>query len=1003
MPLKLITGPVNSGKAAVVLAAVTLAAENGEEPILVVPTVADADLLRRELAAGQISHAVRVTRFLGLWDLIARRVGFDPRPLDDFGCQRIARAVCDQVLTDGKLTVLEQSARTVGFASALASFADELGEVRASTHKFAAVMTAWGASPDGSEAYGAELALLYRSYRDRLEALGLRSPSGYVTELLDRLQEAPKLWRGTPVFFYGFDDFELRQIDTIEALSGAAQTAVTVSIPFEERAAFESRERIVGQLRLLSDLAEEICHQSRDHYAQESADALLGIERGLFEIGGEPVNPGTAIECLKGGGPRAELELIAARISALHAGGCDYDQIAVAVRDLDEAASLIEEVFAAAEVPVAIRRRIPIGHTALVRGVLALIACALCDDPHSEESEPRIAQLIEWLRTPGVTGAGYRWQVDRLERAALRGELASLAEAEAAWTEISKMDQIFALAGLREQFAEGPPAGYRRAAEQARRVLAAAVQHDGHGTAPVFGRAQQIDAAALGELISTFDELERLVGKDPTLAPSLEQLLSEIAQREMETGESLIPGAVSIATPLALRARRVEVLFVARLQEGAFPRTAGEDPFLDDWARRRVNAAARDAGLTALWPADPVDRVAAERHLLHSLLSRATRLLVYSGHSRSDAGDPANPSLFLDDIEELLEPKPARLVRPLGEIKWPDDAKLKPSAYQLALAAVKSGPSGDPTPYRLTHPAAIEAIGGREVWSATAIQSYMRCPMAWLVDRFINPEELEAAGDQLAFGVAMHTVLQLLFGRLKDESVLVNGEGIDRALEILDEEIGTLALIFGDPVKERIQRRRLRSSAAAYLERAAEAGSEFVPTHFEFSFGFDDRPPADLGDGLLIRGTIDRVDVLGNEALIIDYKTGAIGSNYGQKAWIRENLVQLGLYVLAYRAAGGSEEVVGALYQPVAKVSSKEFKPRGAIVKGVDDDRTDISGRFDRLDPELFPDIVEQAREAAVEALAAIRAGQLEPPQPEKCAFGRNGGCSFPAICRRVC
>ena len=45
--------------------------------------------------------------------------------------------------------------------------------------------------------------------------------------------------------------------------------------------------------------------------------------------------------------------------------------------------------------------------------------------------------------------------------------------------------------------------------------------------------------------------------------------------------------------------------------------------------------------------------------------------------------------------------------------------------------------------------------------------------------------------------------------------MLVNGEGIDRALEILDEEIGTLAVIFGDPVKERIQRRRLRSSAAA--------------------------------------------------------------------------------------------------------------------------------------------------------------------------------------------
>jgi len=192
MPLKLITGPVNSGKAAEVLAAVAAAAENGEDPILVVPTVADSDLLRRELAAGQISHAVRVTRFLGLWDLIARRAGFDPRPLDDFGCQRIARTVCDEALADGKLTLLEESARTDGFAAALARFADELGEVRASPAKFAEVIGVWGKTPSGSGGYGAELALLYAAYRGRLEQLGLRDPSGYVTELLDRLGGAPE-------------------------------------------------------------------------------------------------------------------------------------------------------------------------------------------------------------------------------------------------------------------------------------------------------------------------------------------------------------------------------------------------------------------------------------------------------------------------------------------------------------------------------------------------------------------------------------------------------------------------------------------------------------------------------------------------------------------------------------------------------------------------------------------------------------------------------------------
>ena len=1003
MPLKLITGPVNSGKAALVLEAVTAAAENGDEPILVVPTVADSDLLRRELAAGQISHAVRVTRFLGLWDLIARRAGFDPRPLDDFGCQRIARAVCDEALADGKLTLLEQSARTDGFASALAGFADELGEVRASPSKFADVIDVWGKTPGGSGSYGSELALLYGAYRGRLEQLGLRDPSGYVTELLDRLSETPELWRKTPVFFYGFDDFELRQLDTIAALASVAEAEVVVSIPFENRAAFESREQILTQLRSLPGATEKVCEVSRDHYDSESIEALFGLERGLFEMEAEPVDPGTAIERFKAGGPRAELELIAARISALHEEGIGYEQIAVAVRDLDDAAPLIEEVFAAADVPIALRRRIPLGHTALVRGVLALVACALCEQPEAEQSQLLIAKLIVWLRTPGVTDARYRGNVDLLERRALRGELASLAAAEAAWAEISNIDQIFALEGLRAQFAIGPQEGYRKAAEQARRVLAAAAQVDGHGSAPVYSGEQRLDAAAMGELIAAFDELERLVGKDAGLAPSGEQLVSELSARELKTGESLIAGAVSIATPLALRARRVEALFVARLQEGAFPRTSTEDPFLDDWARRSLNAAAREAGLKPLWPVDPVDRVAAERHLLHSLLSRATKLLVYSCHSCSDAGDPSNPSLFLDDIEDLLEPKPARLTRALGEIGWPDDPKLRPSPYQLAIALVKSGSSGAATPYKLTNPAAIEAIGSREVWSPTSIESYLRCPMSWLVDRFIRPDDLEPEADQLAFGDAMHTVLQELFERLDKESVVVTEVSLTSVLEILDELIAQHDVIFTDPVKERIQRRRLRQSAAAYLKRAAEAGSEFVPRQFEFSFGFGDQPAADLGDGLLLVGKIDRVDVLGDDAIIIDYKSGSIKADQSQINWAKKNLVQLGLYALAYQAAGGTEKVVGALYQPVAKIDAKNFKPRGAIAKGFDDDRTDIVGRSDRVDAERFPELVDEVRQTALNALASIRAGELEPPDPKKCAYGRDGGCAYPGICRRLC
>jgi hypothetical protein len=46
----LITGPANAGKAQVVLDAVRLGMAHGEEPLLVVPTFADAEAYLRELA-----------------------------------------------------------------------------------------------------------------------------------------------------------------------------------------------------------------------------------------------------------------------------------------------------------------------------------------------------------------------------------------------------------------------------------------------------------------------------------------------------------------------------------------------------------------------------------------------------------------------------------------------------------------------------------------------------------------------------------------------------------------------------------------------------------------------------------------------------------------------------------------------------------------------------------------------------------------------------------------
>ena len=50
MPITLITGPANAGKAELILDGVRRHVAHGEEPLLVVPTGADAEHYLRELA-----------------------------------------------------------------------------------------------------------------------------------------------------------------------------------------------------------------------------------------------------------------------------------------------------------------------------------------------------------------------------------------------------------------------------------------------------------------------------------------------------------------------------------------------------------------------------------------------------------------------------------------------------------------------------------------------------------------------------------------------------------------------------------------------------------------------------------------------------------------------------------------------------------------------------------------------------------------------------------------
>ena len=179
-----------------------------------------------------------------------------------------------------------------------------------------------------------------------------------------------------------------------------------------------------------------------EHYERP---ALHALERTLFEPppSGRP-DPGDALLLLEGGGERAELELVAAHVARLIGErGLAPEDVAVVVREPAEHAALLAQVFGELGVPFALERTVAAGHTALGRGLVALLRCAMADGSADD--------LLTWLRTPGkLERPGL---ADRLEQRARIEGAASASAARALWEAdhpdfvLHELDRVAAAAG----------------------------------------------------------------------------------------------------------------------------------------------------------------------------------------------------------------------------------------------------------------------------------------------------------------------------------------------------------------------------------------------------------------------------------------------------------------------------------------------------------------------------------------------------------------------------
>ena len=969
MPLSVIVGPPNSGRAAEIRSRLEGALDR--DPVLVVPTGDDVAWFERELSAGGravIGAAIRTFRRLA--DDIAAATGAGVRPPIS-GAQRLA--LVRAAVRETELRVLSGSATRRGFAPAVERLIGELQGARVDPEELS---QAAAGLEDGD--YERELAALYEAYVVRRQATGRDDAHSALRAVTESLRSRPDGWAARPVLVYGFDDLTAEQLELLATLAGACE--VTVAVNYADTEALAARAQLLAQLR--SELGVEQQTELSFDPGYTDSTTLRELDQGLFEVGGARIQPDGGLALLECGGERGEAEAIGGEIARLLAEGVVPDDILVVLRHPDSHGALYRQVLSGFGIPVAVEASVPLRDTAVGRGVAALARCAVPDASSGD--------LLEYMRArPGATAQGI---ADWTERQIRRDGVQAADRILDAWKAPPA-----GLAALRE--ARGGAAWLTVLASEARRLA-----EEAHaGREPVAGRAgadresipfEPIEVRAAIAAASTLEELAELDGLPGCAAPSPTEALEALDEVRVPLWRGPTEGRVRVLSPYRVRAARARHLFLGSLQDGDFPGSDSTDPLLGDERRARLE-------LRALSRRDPVLE---ERYLFHACVSRPTDRLWLSWRSSDEDGRPTARSPFIDDVLDRLAPTPEEAERRLKRERGLDRVVFPPGdapgARELERSLAALGTRLDPAlPGPLASPEVLAELGRRNPVGAGTLEQWIECPYRWFVDHELSPQRLEPQPAALTAGSIVHEVLERLYAAPPGPEPMPRREDLerwrDRASELLAEVAASHGLGPGQPLSE-VALERMRAQIHRLLERESRAETSLRPALFEASFGDRegaDKPSLDLGD-LSLHGQIDRVDVSpdGRYGLVYDYKTGS-------KVWAaaklaEEGKLQLQLYARALRDRWGIEPLGGLYYQ---LGGSGDPKPRGFVVKGADGaDALDLT-RTDRLDAENVEATVEDGVQRAREKAAAMRRGAIgREPNRGRCP----DWCRYQPICR---
>ena len=393
-------GRANTGKSGAVLDRIRELGTEGGSQLLLVPEhashQAEMDLCR--VCGDSASLHCEAVSFR----LLARRVmertgGLADVPMDGGGKLLTMLLALREMLP--QLKVYARPSRKAPFLAELVSLCDELQAFGVQPEQLAdASESMEGTSREKLR----DLSLIYAAYLHRLTREGA-DRRDLITRLAEQLEESGYV-AGKDVFLDGFSYFNAQEERIISVLLRCARS-VTITILGERGSGleiFRQGERTLGRLeRLAADLGVDCC--VRDFLPDGDDSPLRHLERSFFGASAVWEGACSQVELSRADTMFSEAEQAAARILRLvREDGFRFRDIAVAARNLEEYAPVLEAVFERYGVPLYLSQRSDV----LEKPVLSLIAGVLDSVAGGFEYE----DMFRWLKTglAGISDSTYR-------------------------------------------------------------------------------------------------------------------------------------------------------------------------------------------------------------------------------------------------------------------------------------------------------------------------------------------------------------------------------------------------------------------------------------------------------------------------------------------------------------------------------------------------------------------------------------------------------------------